>query len=95
MNAKLTSLLRGVPALAAVVTLLAAAAARASEYVPVDEAAQPRTDPNPFLLGAYGFIWVAVLVYVVMVARGLGRARGEVEELRKRVSTGAGSRAGS
>ena len=45
-------------------------------------------DPNPYILAAYGFMWVAVLVYVVMVARGLQRARCEIESLRRRVDAG-------
>ena len=28
-----------------------------------------------FVAAAYGFIWIAVLVYVVSIARGLGRVR--------------------
>jgi CcmD family protein len=61
-----------------------------AQYEPVNEAARQRMDPNPYILGAYGFIWVAVLVYVVMVARGLGRARSEIETLRRRVDAGGG-----
>lgn len=50
----------------------------------------PDRDPttiaaNPFLAGAYGFIWVALLVYVVVVARGLNKATNEVKELRRKL----------
>lgn len=50
----------------------------------------PDRDPttiaaNPFLAGAYGFIWVALLVYVVVVARGLHKATSEVKELRRKL----------
>jgi CcmD family protein len=34
---------------------------------------------------AYGFIWTAVFTYVFLVARRLGRVRGEMEELRRRI----------
>lgn len=34
---------------------------------------------------AYGFIWTAVFTYVFLVARRLGRLRGEMEELRRRI----------
>jgi CcmD family protein len=34
---------------------------------------------------AYGFIWVAVFGYVVIIGRRLGRMRGELDELRRRV----------
>lgn len=43
----------------------------------------------PFLAGAYGFIWVAVLVYVLFVARRLARVKDEIEDLRRRVERGA------
>jgi CcmD family protein len=57
-------------------------------YEPVNEATRERTDPNPFILGAYGFIWVAVLVYVVMLARSMRQAQSELEQLRRKVSDG-------
>jgi len=34
---------------------------------------------------AYGFIWLAVFSYVVIVGRRLGRLHGELDELRRRV----------
>lgn len=34
---------------------------------------------------AYGFIWLAVFGYVVVVGRRLGRMHGELDELRRRV----------
>ena len=34
---------------------------------------------------AYGFIWSAVFVYVVLVARRLGRLNGEMSELQRRI----------
>jgi CcmD family protein len=71
---------------------LALGQAWAQEYEPVTAAAQTRTDPNPYLLAAYGFIWAAVLVYVIAVARGLGSARAEVAELRRRVDAATGAR---
>jgi len=73
-----------------IVLLQALPALAADEFEPVNEAARVKTDPNPFILAAYGFIWVAVLVYVVMVARGLGKTQGEVEALRRRIDGGGG-----
>ncbi len=69
------------------------AIAHADEYVPVVTGAnpQPKTDPNPFILGAYGFIWAAVLIYVIALAKGLSRARAEIADLRRRVDAGAKS----
>ena len=39
----------------------------------------------PFVGIAYGFIWLAVLVYVLVVARGLGRVNAELDELRRKL----------
>jgi CcmD family protein len=36
---------------------------------------------------AYGFIWVALLAYVLFIARGLGRVRGEMDDLRRKIAT--------
>jgi CcmD family protein len=90
MKATLTSLFsrlfRRVLTLAPLAALLAAAPALAQDgFQPVNDAARIRTDPNPFIIGAYGFIWAALLVYVVFVARGLSRTRQNIEELRRRV----------
>jgi len=40
---------------------------------------------------AYGFIWLAVFAYVVMVGRRLGRIRGEMDELQRRVNRTRGN----
>ena len=66
--------------IAALVMAPAAAFAQAGET-----AVRESIPAGPFLAGAYAFIWVAVLVYVVMLARNLGKAQGEVEALRRRV----------
>ena len=71
---------------------LAMGRALADEYEPVTAATASRTDPNPYIVAAYGFIWAALLVYVISVARGLGRARAEVDELRRRVDAATGGR---
>jgi CcmD family protein len=93
MNRSPKALLRALaPLLAVVAAVLASAPALADEFVPMDETARAATNPNPFIIGAYGFIWVAVLAYVAFVARGLGRAQTEVDELRKKVASLPGSR---
>ena len=40
---------------------------------------------GPFVGIAYGFIWVAILAYVVFVARGVGRVRGELDDVRRKL----------
>ena len=36
---------------------------------------------------AYGFIWVAVFVYVALVGRRVGRIDAEIEDLRQRLKS--------
>jgi len=64
----------------------------ADDFVPFDEKNRARTNPNPFILAAYGFIWVAMLGYVAFLARGLSRARAELAELRRKLDAATGSR---
>ena len=82
------TLVRILAGLLASLALMTAPLSALAQYEPVNEATRQRMDPNPYILAAYGFMWVAVLVYVVMVARGLGRARSEIESLRRRVDPG-------
>jgi hypothetical protein len=39
----------------------------------------------PFLAGAYAFMWVAVLVYVGIVARRLTRVQSDIDDLRRKL----------
>ena len=72
--------------LAVVAALLAApAAALAQQFEKVEGAAKQEVPAVPFVGIAYAFIWIAVLVYVVVLARGLGRVRGELDELRRKL----------
>jgi HAMP domain-containing protein len=43
----------------------------------------------PFLAGAYAFMWVAVLIYVALVARRLSRVQSDIEDLRRKLDRGA------
>ena len=59
--------------------------AQGGEYAAVPDK-DPRTiAANPYIAGAYGFIWVAVVMYVVVLARGLSRANAEVANLRRKL----------
>ena len=51
----------------------------ASQLPPTEELA-----PGPLVLGAYGFIWVAVLVYVWSLARRLNAVQKDFDALSKR-----------
>jgi CcmD family protein len=70
----------------AAVTLLPALAF-AQEFVKVDGKLGEEVPAGPFVGIAYGFIWIAILAYVVYVARGVGRVRGEVDELRRKLES--------
>ncbi len=72
--------------LAFVASLGSAAPALAQEFVKVDIPVQERLPHAPFVAVAYGFIWVAVLAYVVIIARGLAGTRGDIEDLRRKVA---------
>jgi CcmD family protein len=79
-------------ALAAVAAVtFAPALAVAQEYVKVEGKAGEDVPAGPFVGIAYGFIWIAILAYVVFVARGVGRVRGDVEDLRRKLDA-AGKR---
>jgi CcmD family protein len=44
-----------------------------------------------YLVLAYGFIWVALAVYLFLLGRRLGRLGREVEELQRRTAEGPAS----
>jgi hypothetical protein len=68
------------------VSAMTAGAARAQEFVKVNEAAQEHIPAVPFVAIAYGFIWVAVLAYVLVLAGKVARARRDVDDLRRRLA---------
>ena len=70
---------------AAVFALAAPAVALAQQFEKVEGRAADEIPAVPFVGYAYGFIWIAVLAYVVYVARGLGRVNQELDELRRKV----------
>ena len=73
----------------AAIVLAAPAAALAQEFQKVDETKKlaDNVPAVPFVGIAYGVIWLAVLVYVLAVARGLGRVNSELDELKRKIST--------
>jgi CcmD family protein len=79
-----TNILRALVA-AAWVLALTSGTALAQEFQRVEGAARQEVPAGQFVGLAYGFIWVAVLVYVFFVARGLARTDKEIAELRRKV----------
>lgn len=59
--------------------------ATAQEFEKVTGAVREELPAGRFVAAAYGFIWIAVLVYVVSIARGLGRVREALGDLKKKI----------
>lgn len=76
--------------LVACATLLLPAVVRAQEFVKVEGAPRQEIPAGPFVAAAYAFIWIAVLAYVIVLARGLGRVRKETDELRGKLDRATG-----
>jgi CcmD family protein len=76
------------------VVLAASSAALGQEFQKVDETKKlADTVPAvPFVGIAYGVIWLAVLVYVISVARGLGRVNSELDELKRKLESAGAAR---
>jgi len=76
--------------LAALAVLLMGGIAQAQEYVKVENVPREQLPAPQFVGAAYGFIMVAMLVYVFVVARRLAKTRGDIAELRGRLERLAG-----
>jgi CcmD family protein len=61
------------------------ALAVAQEFQKVTGPLREELPATPFVAAAYGFIWIALLAYVVWLARGVGRVRKDLAELRARI----------
>lgn len=74
---------------AALLALAAPAIALGQDFQKVEGRIADEIPAVPFVGYAYGFIWIAVLGYVVYVARGLGRVQSEMDELRRKLDGAA------
>jgi CcmD family protein len=83
-------------ALLAVVAFATTAAvpalALAQQFEKVQGKVADEVPAGPFVGIAYGFIWIALLGYVLFVAKGLSRVRGELDDLRRKVDAASGKR---
>ena len=70
---------------AALIWLSTPAVALAQEFQKVDGKLADDVPAVPFVGIAYGFIWLAILTYVLVIARGLGRVRTEIDDLRHKL----------
>ncbi|HEY4395096.1 MAG TPA: CcmD family protein [Polyangia bacterium] len=57
----------------------------AQEFEKVSGAVREELPAGRFVAAAYGFIWIAVLAYVVSIARGLGRVRKDLGDLKTKL----------
>ena len=54
------------------------------EYVPIDQLPESEKLPAaPFLIGAYVVVWGALLIYVLMLWRRLGRVEAELRQAQR------------
>jgi len=72
-------------AVTALAAMFAPALARAQEFVKVEGAPRQEMPAGPFVAAAYSVIWVLVLAYVIVLARGIARVRKEAAELRAKL----------
>ena len=68
-----------------IVTVLAAPAAALAQEAAAPAQVRESIPAAPFLAGAYAFMWVAVLIYVALVARRLGRVQSDIDDLRRKM----------
>ena len=72
--------------------IIVAVAALAALSAPAPAYAEGQVRENipaaPFLAAAYAFMWLAVLVYVALVARRLTRVQDDIEDLRRKLDQG-------
>jgi CcmD family protein len=59
--------------------------ALAQEFEKVTGPLREEIPARPLVGAAYAFIWIALLVYVVLVAAGIGRVRRELADLKAKV----------
>jgi CcmD family protein len=83
--------LGGLATALAVPVVLAAQAQ--TEFVPADTLPREVLPATPFVLVAYGVVWVALLGYIYLLWRRVGRVEQELADVRAKIRDG-GTRAG-
>ncbi len=76
---------------ALVATCGAPAIAFAQQFEKVEGLPRQEIPAGPFVAGAYGFIWAAVLAYVFVIARGLARVERDIADLSRKLDSKLGS----
>lgn len=74
----------GAPTVRAQAAQPPATTAAQDEYVPIDQLPEEEKLPAaPFLIGAYAVAWAAILIYLLMLWRRIGRVEQELQEARR------------
>jgi CcmD family protein len=68
------------------------AVALAQVFEKVEGAQREEIPAVPFVGLAYGFIWIAILSYVFVVARGVAKVNRDIAELQRKLGQGPGQR---
>jgi CcmD family protein len=59
----------------------ASAQVQTTQFVDLAKAPPPEFSPAPLLYGAYGFVWAALVAYVFVLWRRLGRVERELRDV--------------
>ena len=71
----------GIGAVACAAWEVVAAAQAQSGFVPATDVARESLPASPLLFGAYAFVWVALVAYVFLLWRRIGRVERELSDV--------------
>lgn len=61
-----------------------------TEYEPVTGAEQEQLPAAPLVIGAYGVVWLAVILYLWAIWRRLAHVEREIAQVARRIESGGG-----
>ena len=70
----------------ALVAMSAAVSAQGQGYVAPDQIQRETLPATPLVYAAYGFVWLALITYVFLLWRRLGRVEREIAEVNAKLS---------
>ena len=57
-----------------------------SQFVPAESIPKQEVAPGPLLYGAYAFVWGALVVYLFLLWRRIGRVERELADVNRRLA---------
>lgn len=73
---------------AAILVAGATVAAQGTQgFVPATDIAKESLPATPLLYGAYGFVWVALIAYVFLLWRRIGRVERELADVNAKIAS--------